>query len=74
LPALTIKSKKEDNSITEVTIIQDEGGRLTEEKEPITIYQPEEEDQATDRDAIFLKKNLPRDTIKVNNEHQKKNP
>ena len=39
-----VKSKKDDNSQTEVTIMHDENGGLDEEREPITIYQPEEED------------------------------
>lgn len=42
---------KAENSLTEVTIIHDEYGGLDQEREPITIYQPEEEDQTTDRDA-----------------------
>ena len=57
--------KNQENSVTEVTILHDENGGLEQEQEPITIYQPEEEDQdqVTDRD-MNIRKNLPRESIK----------
>jgi hypothetical protein len=53
-----------------VTILHDENGGLDEEQEPITIYQPEEEDQATDRD-FYHKKNIPRESLKVHEQVKK---